>query len=125
MTTEEEARSLLRQMVSQAQDRAQHAQAMVTDLEALRASGTHEGTTVVLGQSGALLEVRLSERLEGAPVREIEQVILRANAAAQATLQRLVQTLATAHYGADSQTAAVVTEQYDRLFPEALPEEDR
>lgn len=121
MKSEEEARESVRRMVEMAQERARQAHAMVGELEALRVVGeSREGTRVVLGHTGGLLEVTLGDRLGDADLRTIEQSINQANADAQFRLKAQVQELAGRHYG-ESETTSHFSQQYDQLFPDAAP----
>lgn len=94
--------------VEEARHRASAAEQYRARLERLRVTGHHEGVTVVLGHTGALVDVRLDE-----PVR---RALLAANAVARGRLVEQVTELTAEAFGVASATTGAVVEAYERAL---------
>lgn len=97
----------------EARHRASAAEQYRARLERLRVTGHHEGVTVVLGHTGALVDVRLEEPLRRA--------LLAANAVARGRLVEQVTELTAEAFGVASATTGAVVEAYERALQGAVP----
>lgn len=92
----------------QARHRADAAEQYRRRLERLRVTGHHDGVTVVLGHTGALVDVRLEEPLRRA--------LLAANTVARGRLVEQVTELTAEAFGVASATTGAVVEAYERAL---------
>ncbi|GAA4681360.1 hypothetical protein [Nocardioides nanhaiensis] len=112
-TRHEEHLQRLHEGVEHARHRASAAEQYRARLERLRVTGHHEGVTVVLGHTGALVDVRLEEPLRRA--------LLAANAVARGRLVDQVTELTAEAFGVASATTGAVVEAYERALQGAAP----
>lgn len=105
-------------LVAQARVNARKAQEMADRMDALRVPGSsaNAAVSVVLGQSGNLLDVRFeASALRGDPA-QLRDDALSAVAQAQGRLTTQVTELAREHYGETSATAAELSGRYADRF---------
>lgn len=105
-------------LVTQARVNAQKAQEMAERMDALRVLGssTDGQVSVVLGQSGNLVDVRFEESALRADATRLRDHVMTAVARAQARLTTQVTELAREHYGETSTTAAEFSGRYAERF---------
>jgi DNA-binding protein YbaB len=119
----DESTAYVESLVTQARVNAQKAQEMAERMDALRVPGSSPNglVSVVLGQSGNLLDVRFEESALRGDTARLRDDVMGAVAQAQGRLTTQVTELAREHYGDASATAAEFSGRYaDRFGSEDL-----
>jgi hypothetical protein len=122
--SQEEAYARIRRGIAQAEDNVRRSNELAREMEELRVRGSSRDgrAEVVLTSTGALVDVRLADDLEGAPVADVRAAILQASAAARQQVQHDVVQVARRHFGDHSRTAEQFEDYYARAV--RIPDAD-
>lgn len=106
---------------SSIEDRATRARALAERVAGLRASARSRDdlVEVTVDATGAVVDLRLDERIRDRPAADTAHAILTVMRAAQAELAPLVRQAAIAELGSDDPTAEAVITSYTRRFSTA------
>lgn len=123
-TNEEQARAHVEKLMEQGRAHARDAQQMSVEMDALRVTGwsPDRSASVTLSQSGALVDLALTEKLRESTLVQIRAAVLAANGDAARRLAEEVAVLADRFYGEGSQTARELSRQWSSMLAPAATE---
>lgn len=121
------AQEMLHSWTAALSTRAQAAAALSDRVATIEASATGAGgaVRVTVAASGALMDLRLDDRVQRIRGAELASIIMATIARAQAGLTEEVSRAVHDTVGTDSETGRAVTDTFARRFPRPTDEPDR
>lgn len=124
----DDARTRIELAMRQAQENVERSRELTRDLETMRVVGrSRDGSAeVVLSSSGALVDLRLDERLNSASLDEVRAAVLQANTDARSRAEEEIASVAGRHFGAGSKTVDQFEDHYTKMLrlPDAATGDD-